>query len=80
VYLRQAGRKDAVLSKLGLRQLHLRAQMGVEVEEEESRERNLLGRPLAKLPLRLSVARRNQRAERKRVKRLPRLLALNNAS
>jgi hypothetical protein len=73
---RQGGRENAALSKLALRQLNLRT----EVEKEEGRERTLVGRPLVKLPLQLSAAGRNPRAERKKVRK-PRLrLARNNAS
>jgi hypothetical protein len=70
VHRSQGGREDAVRSKLGLRQLHLLVHMGVEVEGTEGRGRNRLGRPLVKLPLQLSGAGRNPRAERKKVRRL----------
>ncbi len=68
VHRRQGRREEAVRSKLGLRQLHLRVHMGVEVEGKEGREHNRVGRPLVKLPLQLSVAGGNPRAERKRVR------------
>jgi hypothetical protein len=70
VHRRQGGREDALRSKLGLRQLHLRFHMGVEVEGKEDREHNRVGRPLVKLPLQLSVAGGNPRAERKKARKL----------
>lgn len=80
MHWRQGGREDAVLSKLGLRQLHLLVHMGVEVEGTEGRKRNRLGRPLVKLPLQLSVAGRNPRAERKKARRLLLPRAPNNTN
>jgi len=68
VHRRQGRREEAVRSKLGLRQLHLRIHMGVEVEGKEGGEHNRVGRPLLKLPLQLSVAGGNPRAERKKVR------------
>jgi hypothetical protein len=77
---RQAGRKDAVLSKLALRQLHLRVRLELQVEGEESREHNRVSRPLLKLPLRLSVAGGNPRAERKKARKLLLHRAPNNTN
>src|SRR5439155_671423 len=62
VHRRQGGRDEAVRSKLGLRQLQL------QVEGKEGREYNRGSRPLVKLPLQLSAARGNPRAERKKVR------------
>ena len=77
---RQAGRKDAVLSKLALRQLHLRVRLELQVEGEEGREHNRVSRPLLKLPLRLSVVGGNPRAERKKARKLLLHRAPNNTN
>lgn len=68
VHRRQGGKDEVVRSKLGLRQLQLRVHMGVEVEGKEGREHNRVSRPLVKLPLQLSAAAANPRAERKKVR------------
>jgi len=77
---RQGGREDAVRSKLGLRQLHLRVHVGVELEGKEGREHNRVGRLPAKLPLQLNVAGRNPRAERKKARKLLLHRARNNTN
>ena len=62
VHRRQGGKDEVVRSKLGLRQLEL------QVEGKEGREYNRGSRPLVKLPLQLSEAGANPRAERKKVR------------
>ena len=80
VHPRQGGREDALRSKLGLRQLHLRVHVGVELEGKEGREHNRVDRLPAKLPLRLSVAGGNPRVERKKARKLLLHRARNNAN
>ena len=77
---RQGGREHAVRSKLALRQPHLRVHVGVEVEGKEGREHNRVSRPLLKLPLRLSMAGGNTRAERKKARKLLLHRAHNNTN
>jgi hypothetical protein len=77
---RQGGIEDAVRSKLGLRQLHLRVHVGVELQGKEGREHNRVGRLPAKLPLQLNVAGRNPRAERKKARKLLLHPARNNTN
>jgi hypothetical protein len=80
VHRRQGGREHAVRNKLGLRQLHLRVHVGVELEGKEGREHNRVGRPLVKLPLRLTVAGGNPRVERKKARKLLLHRARNNTN